>query len=173
MTEPAYALGQGEACVFRHENAPTKIEVGHVAWGWKIGGSTPERWVFGSTDAKPGVPHIDPGKDNGAWVKEGDRNAMMDTFHHLGYKEFKCENTATSAVQAAYRNIEQVKKAGYDVVGFWQGLQGKPGNNCMDHAVKILTAYGARDMPDPREPRFWKPDDFFQQLGGSWHYGKL
>jgi hypothetical protein len=33
-------------------------------------------------------------------------------------KEFKCENTAISAVQAAHQNIEQVKKAGYDVVGF-------------------------------------------------------
>jgi hypothetical protein len=74
-------------------------------------------------------------------------------------------------VQAAYQSIEQVTKAGYDVIGVRQGLQGKPGNNCMDHTIKILTTYGAGDMPNPTLVE--TPDLFFQFMRGPWHYGKL
>ena len=155
-----------DACVFRHDNTIPVVnsEVGHVAWGWKIPGSNPERWVFGSTDSVERAAYIPPGDPNGFWTQEGSFVDMIDEFRRREYRELACRVTNTRMEQAARQEMERVRIAGYWVAG---------GNNCMNHTVRILNAYGARDMPDPNRITAWRPDDFFNQLGGPWRHGDL
>jgi hypothetical protein len=158
---------QHDACIFRHDNVVPELvntEVGHVAWGWKIPGSNPERWVFGSTDSVNRSCCILPGQPNGFWTLEGSFGYMRDTFRARGYRELKCRATEAHAQQAARQEMERVRNAGYWVAG---------GNNCMNHTVSILNAYGANDMDMPNPHITWLPDDFFNQMEDPWQHGNL
>ncbi len=111
-------------------------------------------YIFGSTEGnRNGVLNvggnnsasIPPGKPNGSWEKTGSFTTMLQAFadHAVDnppakpYTRYRCEPTPMSDVPAASAAIVQVKAAGYCVVG----------NNCMDHAIQILSAYGATDLP--------------------------
>lgn len=159
------------ACVF-HKDDVVITQVGHVGWGWKIPGSNPEEWVYGSTDSVPmdklglklplkppfNSPVVGAGekRGNGSWDEQGSFEEMLEKFSRLEYNEIKCRlaiNTQVSE-QNARRAIEEVETAGYSVVG----------NNCMNHTVKILEAYGGGNMPNPDIIINWNPTFFFNNL---------
>ncbi|WP_433178089.1 hypothetical protein [Actinoallomurus sp. CA-150999] len=144
----AYALGPGRICMF---NAPSAVlGAGHVGWAFEVG--TSGQWVFGATDDNAAGDYaVPPGQYNGAWTGSGDFTAARNTFRDssIGYTRYRCKNTPTSAVGGATQLANDAKNWGYTAFG----------NNCLDHAWTILTAYRGGEMPDP-----WSniiPNNFF------------
>ena len=63
---PAYALGQGEVCVFF---APSGADnLGHVGWAFR---DKPNHWTFGSTENRSGKGSVDAGGNIYAWMLDG------------------------------------------------------------------------------------------------------
>ncbi len=156
----AYALSVGEACIFDARYGA--LGEGHVGWGYQVGGTT--TYVFGATEGSNAWNgYADKGQFNGFWSGQGNRNAMLAAFrgtyggrHQNYYTGYRCERVANSAVGAANAKVTWAKNNGYNVFG----------NNCMDHAYAILSAYGANGMEAP----WWavEPNTWFDQLSSSW-----
>jgi len=150
----AYALGPGHVCVFLAPNGA--FGLGHVGWAYQVAG-TPT-YVFGSTEGRGAAAHIPAGQPNGYWSATGTYSAMLATFRVKNggyYTEYKCESTGGSAVGAANAAAAAPARAGYDVIG----------NNCVDHTIRILGAYGA-----PALTPAWQypaPFEWFNELRSS------
>lgn len=135
---PAYALGSGEVCMFNAPNAAAGL--GHVGWAFEVGSSG--KWIFGATDDDAaGDPYVAPGSYNGAWVGSGGFGAVSSAFRAstIGYTRYRCHATPTSAVGGAEQQASAAKGWGYTLIG----------NNCLDHAYRILTTYRGDVMPSP------------------------
>ena len=153
---PAFALGAGRVCMFNAPNAASGF--GHVGWAFEVG--TSGQWVFGATDDDPaGDPYVAQGNYNGAWSSSGNFNAALGTFRAstIGYTRYRCVNTPTSAVGAAVQQANAAPGWGYTLFG----------NNCLDHAYRILTTYRGGVMSSPSLTII--PDDAF--VGGLTHDG--
>lgn len=138
---PAYALGKGEVCMFL---APTGAhDLGHVGWGWLVGGSA--TWTFGSTENLSGAINVGGGSNTDSWSESGSFSTMTRTFankltigghyyHAAGYYTlYRCENTPVSSVGAANTQVHTEAVNGYSVLT----------NNCLDKAIAIYQAYDA------------------------------
>ena len=153
---PAFALGQGSACMFNAPNAAAGF--GHVGWAFEVGSSG--QWVFGSTDDNAaGDPYVPPGQYNGAWSRSGSFSAGLAAFRasSIGYTRYRCVSTPTSAVGAAVQQANAASGWGYTLIG----------NNCLDHTYRILTTYRGGIMSPPSLTII--PDDAF--VGGLSHDG--
>jgi Ricin-type beta-trefoil lectin domain-like len=183
VAPPAHALGPGRACIFlQPAGAPVLGDNrGHVGWGYRIGDS--DQYIFGATENPSGAYHIAAGKNAGMWTAQGTWSQMLNAFRNQpyfpvvsggpprpynAYTKYKCYDTPTSSVTAANNEVNVVKAAGYD------GL----GNNCMNHAYRILKAYGTPSLQDPDDIANWEPRSWYanhttgwweSQLGSWWH----
>jgi hypothetical protein len=179
----ALALGPGEVCAFIEPDGGTVLgnNFGHIGWGFQAAGS--DTWVYGATENPNGTYQIDAPGFNGAWKSQGTWSDMINDFtfqydypsHARNpqsvsarpdhpYTGYKCEHTATSAVGAASTAATNNISAGYT------GL----GNNCLDATYRVLSAYGAPNLPSPStHPRPYQ--DWYSSLDSStWNIvGKL
>ncbi|MBR8836065.1 MAG: hypothetical protein DSM106950_19080 [Stigonema ocellatum SAG 48.90 = DSM 106950] len=135
--KPVQALGPGRVCMFKAPSGATYgvVDAGHVGWAYEVGNSG--SWAFGATEVADGKP-------SSTWSKSGDWNAVLDTFkrgagfHGIGYyTQYRCRNTASSAVGAANNEAQREEDNGYDFEV----------NNCLTKSVLIFNAYGVSDLP--------------------------
>lgn len=139
----------------RRNGAPLPIGCeGHVGWGYQSG---PETFVFGGTENTSGNILVPAGEDNGAWIMSGDRQAMLQEMTTKGYDACKELSTAVFDPDAAWQKANWTLGAGY---AGWR-------NNCLDHVIAVLSAYGILGMPSAQSHP--SPKDWFGILAGEFH----
>lgn len=139
----------------RRNGAPLPLGCeGHVGWAFQ---SDTDKLVYGSTENTSGAFHVPAGGDNGAWMLTGDQPAMIRAMENRDYDAYKVLTTAQFNPEAALQKADWTLTAGYD------GL----GNNCLDHVVWILGAYGVQGMPSVHSHP--SPKDWFGVLAGELH----
>jgi len=123
ITQPAYALGPGEVCMF---DAPTGAYLlGHVGWAYLVGGTS--TWIYGATE-----------EAGESWHESGSFTNMLSAFRGAGpyhdagyYKYYRCRTSPNSAVRAADQQVTQGEASGYN----WDY------NNCLTKSIAIFKAY--------------------------------
>ncbi|HLO03493.1 MAG TPA: hypothetical protein VK191_10310 [Symbiobacteriaceae bacterium] len=128
---------------------------GHVGWGFSLGADGP--FYAGSTENPSGMPVVLPGGDNGWWGAEfPSEAAMIEAFGARQYDGFKWATVREPNLGAARAVAEHQQVEGYT------GLR----NNCLDHAYKILRAYGVDDLPWLQNHP--APSDWFAAFNGEY-----
>ncbi|MFF5210056.1 hypothetical protein [Streptosporangium sp. NPDC000396] len=128
----------GQACVLLNPQgepvAAGRMRLGRVGWGFKDPGNG--RFYYGATES------------SGLWMRSGSWREMIDDFNRAWNTgpRFKCTSAEGRDARAVLGTIEKVRHAGYDVRT----------NNSMDHAYRILDAYGAA-VPAPITPSDRRP----------------
>lgn len=150
---------QGRAYIFLRKNgAPLPLGcAGHIGWAF-LDDPDHHEVVCGSTENFTGDPVISPGQDNGYWAQSFTQiTQMMQVMHLRGYDVFKVAQVEDPHPDAALMAAQQVQAAGYKVIG----------NNCLDHVVKVLDAYGIKDLPyASMHP---SPNEWFSLFHGDYH----
>lgn len=144
---PVFADGTGQACIFFAPSgaASGPFHLGHVGWGFRDGPSN--HWFFGATENETGQLSLNGSQNNYAWIHDGNETLMYKEFrerlviqhrvfteiyHPAGYyKQMRCKNTTTSAVNSAWQVATALLSQGY-LVG---------NNDCETAAQQVLTAY--------------------------------
>ncbi len=146
----------GRALVFlRRDGAPLPPGcAGHVGWGFQDGAGI---YHFGSTENDGGKPHVPALGDNGAWHDAGSLKDTLAAMRSRRYDAYKFANFRSADPAAALAKIDEVESSGYLAIG----------NNCLDHAYRVLKAYGQPDLP-------WRvnhpsPNDWFALYNGELH----
>lgn len=154
---------QGLAYVFLRKNgAPLPLGCsGHVGWAFLAAdpeATQPHDVVCGSTENFTGDPVIPPGEDNGFWEQSFSQvTQMMQVMHLRGYDVFKVAPVPDPHPDAAQQVALQVRTSGYKTIG----------NNSLDHVVKVLDAYGVKDLPyASMHP---SPNEWFCLFNGEYH----
>ena len=110
---------------------------GHVGWGFK---QRDGRFYYGSTQNwTRSMPYVEAGDDNGWWAEQGNFAAMRLAFRIRNYYWFKAIPVAGFLPEVARLKADATRGMGYGLLG----------NNCMDHAFKVLEAYGTKNIPWP------------------------
>jgi hypothetical protein len=90
----------------------------------------------------------------------GTRAEMLSTLKGRNYVSYNCEPVSNSDVTDAETATIATENAGYNLTG----------NNCLDHAYRILSAYNASGLPMP--DIFLLPNAWFLALpttsGSGW-----
>ncbi len=150
------------ALVFVNPSIP--MNAGHIGWGFKAGEG---RYTYGSKEIS-GAIAIPAGQPNGMFFKTANFEQMLQdmkmggsqgpsrhpVFRYMLYKQVFVPNANPGAAQAA---AEAASRDGYGLVG----------NNCMDNAYRVLTAYGLHDdvIPNPSfNPGQWIPNNWFNDI---------
>lgn len=158
---------QGRAYVFLRKNgAPVPLGcTGHVGWAFleAEAGETPQpgaqpEVICGSTENFTGDPVIPPGADNGFWEQSFTQvTQMMQVMHLRGYDVFKVAPVPEPNPDAARLAALATRASGYKTIG----------NNSLDHVVKVLDAYGVKDLPyASMHP---SPNEWFCLFNGEYH----
>ncbi len=150
---------QGRAYIFLRQNgAPLPLGCsGHVGWAF-LADEEQRALVCGSTENFDGDPVIPPGEENGSWVQSFSQiTQMLQVMQLRGYDVFKVAQVNDPHPHAAELAARNTREAGYKVKG----------NNCLDHAVKVLDAYGVKDLPfSSMHP---SPNEWFSLFQGDYH----
>ncbi|GAA0946300.1 hypothetical protein [Actinocorallia libanotica] len=130
-------VGTGaRACVFVASVGASRL--GHVGWAVRDPGSGD--WLYGSTDSVGGSGFIPPGHDNGSWYRTTTSEAEVRKGfkrHDRNYDGYRCINGSVGTFPVAKAQAQFNIRAGYWVLG----------NNCLDHTLSILRAYGETRIP--------------------------
>lgn len=158
----AQALGPGRVCFFDAPNAAASQ--GHVGWAFYEPGHG-DSWYYGSTDDNAnGDFYVPPGSYNGAYIRHATAFYQVTSwfkYNHIGYTGYRCKNTPTSAVGGAVQAGQAASGWGYTLIG----------NNCLNHAYRILTTYRGDAAPVPGSESWLNtPNQYFWSLG-SYGYG--
>jgi hypothetical protein len=153
----ANALGAGRVCFFDAPNAASFQ--GHVGWAFSEPGHG-DSWYYGATDDDAnGDPYVPAGSYNGAYISHAIAFSQVTSWfkaNSIGYTSYRCMNTPTSAVGAAMQAGQAASGWGYTLIG----------NNCLDHAYRILTAYRGDAAPIPGSEQWLvTPNQYFWSLG--------
>jgi hypothetical protein len=151
---------EGFAYVFlRKDGAPLPPGcAGHVGWGFSFA-KTPSDTdaICGSTENPGGSPLIFSGQDIGYWDNQTDHETQMYfLFKRRNYHAFKRAKVAVANPDNAFHEARKQSLGGYSAIG----------NNCLDHACRILQAYGVKDLPWPLTHP--SPNDWFAMFNGAY-----
>lgn len=147
------------AVVFVKTDIP--LHLGHVGWGFKLANG---QWCYGATETF-GKNETPPGMDNGVFIKQGSKDDMFYAFKNgktpsnagWRYQFYKGMTTGNPNPQRGIEAAELTRRMGY---GLW-------GNNCMNHAIKVLNAYAGYPMvpvANSSSPQYWVPNFWFAQI---------
>lgn len=141
------------------------LGAGHIGWGFE---TSPGRFCYGAKEMHGvgGITGVPPGGENHVFVARGTERQMLAAMRggHPGgagwpYHACKVLEVPDPDPEAAAALAEASKGWGYRLKG----------NNCMDDACRILTAYarGRPLLPDPAEPANWIPARWFARIPGE------
>lgn len=151
---------EGFAYVFlRKDGAPLPPGcAGHVGWGFSFLRTPTDPDAFcGATENFSGSPLVLPGGDIGYWDMQVNREVdMFFQFKQRNYHAVKRAKVAVANPHQAMHMARQQAAGGYVAIG----------NNCLDHTLRILQAYGVKDLPWAQTHP--SPNDWFAQFNGAY-----
>lgn len=132
---------------------------GHVGWAFTDGAGV---ITAGSTENPSGRPWVNTGDDNGAWFDRFESEAALlaeisaETPRHPAYDALKILEVRAPRAADAEAYARTTPQLGYSALG----------NNCLDHAHRVLSLFGEQGLPWPQTHP--SPNEWFSLLIGEY-----
>lgn len=133
------------------------LGAGHVGWGFSLNdGGT---YYFGSTqnywNGNPiNTVFVPPGGNTDWWAKTGSEREMLAAMRARSYNAYRVVDVPSPDPIAARHIADESKNWGFTGIG----------NNCLDHAYRVLEAFKTPGMPWPLTHPF--PNQWFGDFPG-------
>ncbi|HLJ57087.1 MAG TPA: hypothetical protein VKT77_18765 [Chthonomonadaceae bacterium] len=148
----------GAAVVFVRRKAT--LGIGHVGWGFLVRRGSGDgltligdgnEWEIGAVENHSGWVVVPPLAD-GYWEARTDQ--PLDCVATRGYDHYKVIRVRAPNIGAALRAEKVVSERPYAAAV----------SNCMNDVFNILTAYGAKRLPDPSRLENWIPNNWYGHI---------